>query len=170
MPKLLGTSLTISSQSYPQNPEIERCTSQPDVSYANLLSFLAHLHHQVDQVGKLPPKPLDMNKVNRMIEKSHEIMTHGFSSCDLVVLGSGSSTQSTPLQLNDMSFDLEWKSLLPSVMNKNKHHTKDTISGDVDSILGDFTYGVDEPKPSSGSLAERFLKGSYECQFKYDHP
>lgn len=68
---------------------------------------MAHLHHQVDEVGKPPHKPLDLKKIEDMIESSKHL-TAGAKSA---VLGNDQTTQCSPLQLNDLSIDMEWNEL-----------------------------------------------------------
>lgn len=68
---------------------------------------MAHLHHQVDEVGKPPHKPLDLKKVESMIESSKHLSA-GIKSA---VLGNDQSTQCSPIQLNDLSVDMEWNEL-----------------------------------------------------------
>lgn len=66
---------------------------------------MAHLHHQVDEVGKPPHKALDLKKVESMIESCKHLTAKS------AVLGSGQSTECAPLELNDLSIDMEWNEL-----------------------------------------------------------
>lgn len=85
----------------------EDCSQADRRKYDTKLQFMAHLHHQVDEVGKPPYKPLDLKKIETMIESSKHL-TAGVKSA---VLGNEQSTQCSPLQLNDLSIDMEWNEL-----------------------------------------------------------
>lgn len=96
---------------------------------------MAHLHHQVDEVGKPPHKPLDLKKVESMIESSKHL-TDGLKPA---VLGNDQSTQCSPLQLNDLSIDMEWNEL-----GDSSRKTKNAIKTNVQrNVLNDIFENAD---------------------------
>ncbi|CAD7077227.1 unnamed protein product [Hermetia illucens] len=104
IPDELNASLPTSSESKDTAESTDSSNSSADC-YSNLLKFLAHQHHTVFEVGKLPHKPLNLTWVKQMIADARETL-------DSVILGDGggNDTKCTPIRLNELNFDVEWTS------------------------------------------------------------